>query len=218
MMMRTRRGISEVIATLMLLSITAAGSLFLANLMQGSGFGSMGANTASPVSPTYAVKLIGYDTRDSTGLLDAPTLENRFDKKLCTQSCSALADSIPQNGGTEFIAVQIKNVSTNSFYIKSIQISGITHVWDEQTWGVHLDASSDDSSGKYPQNGKFSIVTSSWLQKSSNEIFPDEEVILVAKLSKDITPDIQLARPLQVLVDFGSIRATEFVVMSGDAK
>jgi flagellin-like protein len=213
-----RRGISEIIATLLLLGITTAGSVFLATVVQGSGLASIQGSAVTPVSPPYSIRLTGYDTRDGANLIDLNTLDNKSDKKLCTISCSLTPSNIPENDGTDFIAIQIKNVSPNPVFIKNIQINGVTHDWDAQTGTKTFDASADNLLGNYPLDGKFSIVSSNGVQKSDNRIVDDEEVRLVVKLSKDIASDVLLSKPIQVLVDFGGTRSTEFVVLSGDAK
>jgi flagellin-like protein len=213
-----RRGISELIGTLLLLGITTTGSVFLATIVQGSGLASIQGSSVTPVSPPYSIRLVGYDTRDGANLADLGTLDNKADKKLCTDSCSLAPNNIPANDGTDFIAIQIKNVSTNPVFIRNIQINGITHDWDSQTGGNMFDASADNLLGNYPLNGKFSMVSSNGVQKSDNEIADDEEVQLIVKLSEDFSSDILLSKPIQVLVDFGGTRATEFVVLSGDAK
>ena len=203
----------------MLLAITTVGSFFLANLVQGSGIGSVDPSATQPVSPVYSIRLTGYDTRDSANLLDIQSLDNKFDKKLCTKSCAGFANNVPNTSGTDFVLVQIKNVSTTPAYIKNLQINGVTHTLDEQTAGKSFDASADDFSGKYPMNGKFSIVSSGGLvQKSNNELSDDEEVTLIIKLSKDINQDISLSKPIQVLINFGSVRSAEFVIMSGETR
>lgn len=215
-----RRGISELIATLLLLMITTSGSVFLAFIVQGSGLGSTDTNTLTLTSPTYSIMLTGYDTRDGEDLLGIATLDNEFDKKLCTTNCQTAPDDIPSDDGTEFIALQIKNVSPNTVHIQRIQVNGISHVWDQQTGGVALDASSSAPlSGKYPTNGKFSILsTSTLIQKSDNKLFSDEEVRLVVKLSGDIGSDVLLSKPLPVHINFGGQKSTELVLMSGDAR
>lgn len=216
-----RRGISEIFATLMLLAITTAGSLFLANLVQGSGIGSVGQNPLLTSHSSYSVKFVGYDTRDGMDLSEISTLDNKFDKKLCTVSCTAFADNIPLdvNGGTEFIVLQIKNASPNPVFIRNVQVNGITHSWDPQTGGKTLDASANDLAGKYPLAGKFGMIsTSGTSQRSDNQLNEDEEVRLVVKLSRDISSDISLTRPLQIYIDFGGQRSAEYVVLSGETR
>jgi flagellin-like protein len=214
-----RRGISELIGTLVLLMVTAAGSSFLALIVNGSGLESTSESQIAPVAPTYSVRLVGYDTRDGSDLVEITTLDNKFDTKLCTTGCQVTPDNTPNNFGTDFIVLQIKNVSPNPIFIRNIQINGITHTWDQQTGTKTFDASINDFSGKYPLNGKFSILpASSLVQKSDNKLTDDEEIQLVIKLSKDITSDISLSKPIQVLVDFGGIKATQFVISSGETK
>ncbi|HXG73460.1 MAG TPA: hypothetical protein VNK44_01390 [Candidatus Nitrosotenuis sp.] len=216
-----RRGISEIFATLLLLAITTAGALFLANLVHGSGFGSFAQNPSVSELSTYSIKFTGYDTRDGSNLSEIVTLDNKFDSRLCTTSCTAFSDNVPlaANPGTEFIVIQLKNASPNPVYIRNLQINGITHSWDTQTAGKAFDASSNDLTGKYPLSGKFSILSTTGLtQKSDNMLNEDEEVRLVVKLSRDMSSDISLTRPLQIHVDFGGQRSAEFVILSGDAR
>lgn len=215
-----RRGISELFATLMLLGITTAGSVLLASVVYGSGLQNV-PNTGSNLQSSYSIKLTGYDTRDSSDLLGITTLDNKFDKKLCTTSCQGFSDNIPQsaNAGTEFIVLQLRNVSTDTVYLKGIQINGVLHTWDLQTAGKTLDASTNDGTGKYPTNGKFSIIsTSNLVQKTESKINSDEEVRLIVKLSKDIIPDISLTKPIITDINFGGIKPTENVLLSGEIR
>lgn len=206
---------------MLLLAITTAGALFLANLVHGSGIGSFAQNPSLATYSTYSIKFTGYDTRDGSDLSEISTLDNKFDSKLCTTSCTIFADNVPldANPGTEFVVLQLKNASPNPVYIRNVQVNGIMHSWDTQTAGKPFDASSNDLTGKYPLSGKFSILPVSGLtQKSDNELNEDEEVRLVVKLSRDISSDISLTRPLQVYVDFGGQRSAEFVILSGDTR
>jgi hypothetical protein len=201
--------------------ITTVGSVFLAFIVQGSGLGT--AEQVSPTSkyPAYSIRLTGYDTRDGDDIMEILSIDNKFDKKICTFTCQSFADNTPRdaNPGTEFIVLQIKNVSPNQVFLKSIQVNGVSHSWDMQTVGKTFDASASDSSGKYPLNGKFSILPmNSLTQKPDNKLSEDEEVRLVVKLSKTITSDILLSKPIHVFIDFGSTKATEFVIMSGDKR
>jgi flagellin-like protein len=218
-MIAKRRGISEIIATLMLLGITTAGSVFLASLVYGSGI--QNTPTGESLQSSYAIKLTGYDTRDSNDLLGISNVDNKFDKKICAKSCQTFADNVPNSAssGTEFLILQVRNVSTEPAYIKTIQINGIQHIWDSNTGGKVLDASSNDLTGKYPLNGKFSIISiSNLVQKSENKIDSDEEVRLVIKLDDAMSSDIALSKPILTSVNFDGIRASENVILSGEIR
>jgi flagellin-like protein len=219
-MIAKRRGISEIFATLMLLAITTAGSVFLASLVYGSGIQN-GPNTDTKFQSSYAIKLTGYDTRDSSDLLSIAIIDNKFDKRLCTNSCGGFADNIPTaaNSGTEFLILQIRNVSTDPVYIKGIQVNGVLHTWDQSTAGKTLDASTSDFTGKYPLNGKFSIIPiNSLTQKSENKVNSDEEVRVVIKLDDAISPDIALAKSIITSINFGSAISSENIIMSGEIR
>jgi len=218
-MIAKRRAISEIIATLMLLGITTAGSVFLASLVYGSGF--QNTPESESLQSSYAIKLTGYDTRDSNDLLGISNVDNKFDKKLCTKGCQGSADNIPNSAspGTEFLLLQIRNVSTESVYIKGIQVNSVQHIWDQNTAGKSLDASNSDFTGKYPLNGKFSIISTTGLaQKSENRVDADEEVRLVIKLDDAMSSDIALSKPILTGINFGGIREAENVILSGEIR
>ncbi len=218
-MIRKRRAISEIIATLMLLGITTAGSVFLASLVYGSGI--QNVPNEESLQSSYAIKLTGYDTRDSNDLLGIGSIDNKFDKKLCTKGCQGFADNIPNsaNSGTEFLLLQVRNVSTEPVYLKGILINGVQHIWDSNTGGKTLDASSNDFTGKYPLNGKFSIIsTSNLAQKSENVVNADEEVRIILKLDDSIPSDIALTKPILTSINFGGVRASETVILSGEIR
>ena len=218
-MIKQRRGISEIFATLMLLGITTAGSVMLASLVQGSGFSSGEQSRQTNNLPAYSIKLIGYDTRDSSDVYGITTLDNSFDSRLCTSGCSASSNNIPAASGTEFVVLHLKNTSPTIVYLEGIQINNILHTWDTNTGARTLDANTNDVTGKYPLNGKFSILPAAGLiQKNDNTMMEDEEVRLVVKLSKDLSSDVLLTKPILVNVDFGGARTSDHVILSGEIR
>jgi flagellin-like protein len=218
-MIKQRRGISEIFATLMLLGITTAGSVMLASIVHGSGLESAAQGSQTNKLPAYAVKLIGYDTRDANDLLGITTLDNKFDKRLCASSCSITPNNTPQNSGTEFLILHLKNTSPTVVYLEGVQVNGILHTWDTNTGGRTLDVSSNDFTGKYPLNGKFSILSASGLvQQNDNVMADDQEVRLVVKLSKDLSTDVSLTKPILIQVDFGGPRTSDHVILSGEIR
>jgi len=67
----------------------------------------------------------------------------------------------------------------------------------------------------------FSIIpafSSPLIQQSSQLVEGDQVVILVIKLSSSFTSDIELGKPLQILVNIGDTRAAEFIILTGETK
>ncbi len=219
-----KRGVSVIISSLLILAITAVGASLVSSVIDASSLTTVSQMQKSNVVAN-SLKLTSYDTRDAATLSVIPVLNNKFDNELCTDRCKAFSDNIPTSplgDGTDFIVIQIWNKSVDQFAIQSVQINGILHNWDSNTSGITFDASSDDSSGKYPLAGKFSIIPSSndvpLTQHPSKNLNPGEEVRLIIKLSGNIQPDIAIGSPIEVLINFGSNQAAEYHILTGDTK
>ena len=219
-----KRGVAVVISTLLILAITATGAVLVSNMIDVSTITTVSQMPKSNIAAN-SLKLTSYDTRDAATLSVIPVLNNKFDNELCTDRCKAFSDNIPTSilgDGTDFIVIQVRNKSVDQFAIQSVQINGILHNWDGKTSGITFDASTDDSSGKYPLAGKFSIIPSSnsipLTQHTSKNLNSDEEVRLIIKLSGEIQPDIGLGSPIEVLINFGSNQAAEYHILTGDTK
>ncbi|MEX0640995.1 MAG: hypothetical protein WD018_05360 [Nitrosopumilaceae archaeon] len=225
----TKRGVSEIISTMMLLVVTVAGAVIFANFVQ-DGFFQINQNPSSE-SRIDSIQLTGYDTRDSSELIDIVSLNNDFNQMLCTKGdsvqCSVTAltaDNIPSASGTEFIVLKIRNMNVNSIFLHNILINNIEHTWDETTKNNDFDGSVTGIPGiTYPKAGKFSIIPTAEKpnpvkQKETNEILGDEEVRVIIKLSNNISQDIEMWDSVRILVNFGGPNPAEFIVSSGDAK
>ena len=167
-----RRGVTDIISTMLLMGITVTGASTLTYFVNDS-FISGNLSTASSLdTATKSVKLLGFDTRDSTTLLQFSNLDNEFDGQLCGVSCTGvgLSDKIPSNGGSEFIIIKIKNNGINSIFLEHAQLNNVRHTWDSQTAGATLSTVQDLSSGgNYPHDGTFSILSdSSTIQYANN--------------------------------------------------
>ena len=219
--LRKRRAVSEVISTLLILAITMVGAVFVASIVQDSMMGTLEQNMKSESYPN-SVRLTAFDTRDSTILSEIPSLNNKFDQILCTKSCQSNPISIPVNNGTEFIIIQIRNVNVDSVFIHKISVDGINHFWDEKTASKLFDASADDATGKYPANGKFSIIPMSnenpLIQSESIEVSGGKEIRVIIKLSEDFNDDIEMWRPLPIFLDYGGPELANYIILSGDMR
>lgn len=221
---KKRRGVSEVISTILILAITMVGAVFVSSLIQNSMLTATDQTKHTDVS-SKSVRLIGYDTRDSTNLSQIVLLDNKLDQKLCTISCSLNKDNIPTGlagEGTEFLIIQIRNSNINPVYLQNIWINNIEHSWDGQTAGKLFDSSIDDYTGKYPLSGKFSIIP--WdngvplIQQTSVKIENDQEVRIVIKLHDSFPDDLELWRPMKIDLNFGTPEPAEFIILSGDSR
>ncbi len=117
---RKRRGVSEVIGTMLILVVTVAGAVFISNALH-DGFFSADQVPPGPDRSSHAIWLTGYDTRDSSDLSGVVGLTNDFDQQLCTVSCNdpSVDDKRPLAGGTEFLVLHIKNTNLNSVFLHS---------------------------------------------------------------------------------------------------
>lgn len=214
-----RRGVTDIISTMLLMGITVTGASTLTYFVNDSFVSGNLATASSLDTATKSIQLLAYDTRDSSTLLQISNLNNYLDQKLCGVSCISFSDKIPSDGGTEFIMIKIKNNSINSIFLENIQLNNVIHEWDFQTSGDALNTlQSLSSGGNYPHDGKFSILpASSNIQSESNEIQSGKTVNLLIKLgSKD--QDILLNKGIRVLLNVGGMHPVEFLIESGNAR
>ncbi len=223
-----RRAVSETISTLLILSITVLGAVFLANFVR-DGFFSLDQNPSTVEQRVNSLQLTGFDTRDSAKLIDVTNLNNDFNQVLCTTNnapCSvtpATANAIPSASGTEFITLKIRNMNVDSVYLQKILINTVSHDWDAGTSNNDLVLPGLGPGISYPFAGNFSIIPVAEKpfpirQASTNEIMGDEEVRVIVKLSDKISQDIKMWDSLLIQVNFGASQPAEFIILSGDAK
>ena len=216
-----RRGVADIISTMLLMGLTVTGATTLTYFVNDSFVTGNLATASSLNTATKSVQLLAYDTRDSTTLLQLSNLDNKLDQKLCGVSCTGvgLSDKIPVNGGSEFIMIKIKNNGINSVFLENVRLNNVVHTWDSQTSGAPLNTVQDLSSGgNYPHDGKFSILSiSSTIQSINNEIQSGKTVNLLIKLGSD-DPDISLSKGIRVLLNIGDVHPVEFLIESGNAR
>jgi FlaG/FlaF family flagellin (archaellin) len=220
--LRKRRAVTEIISTMLLMGVTVTGATTLSYFVNDSFVTGNLHTTSSLNTAEKSIQLLAFDTRDSTTLLQFSNLDNEFgDQKLCGVSCTGvgLSDKIPSNGGSEFIAIKIKNNGFDSIYLEHIQLNNVIHTWDLQTSNSTLNTLQDLSSGgSYPHDGKFSILPdSSTIQYASNEIQSGKTVNLLIKLGPD-DQDILLSKGIRVFLNIGGMHPAEFVIESGNAR
>jgi len=230
-----RRAVSETIGTMLLLVITVVGAVMISNLLQ-DGFFQVNQNGSSIGLSSDSLQLTGFDTRDSEKLINVFSLNNDFTESssgmLCAQGNDVINCPIPvpnniptdpANPGTEFIALQLRNMNTGSVFLRNIQVNNELHEWEPGTAGNQLKAKNDlDAGTLYPRAGFFSIIPSpdrpnSEIQFASQEVQGNEEVRVIIKLSENIS-DIKMWDSMLIVVNFGGPQPAKFIISSGDAK
>jgi len=221
--LKKRRAVAEVISTMLLMGLTVGGATTLTYFVN-DGFVSGSLSAASSLdSSSQNISLLAYDTRDSSSLLKLADVDNEIliNSFLCGATCSPPVNSIPETGGTEFIVMQIQNNGINTIFLEDISINNVVHSWDSTTSGVQLDASTNaGASGKYPQDGMFSIMpvgSTPIIQNENYQIQGGQTVNLLIKLGPDDS-DILLNTGIRILLDTGGIQPIEFMLVSGDAR
>ncbi|QUC65256.1 hypothetical protein NsoK4_03105 [Nitrosopumilus sp. K4] len=217
-----RRGITDIIGTMMLMAVTVTGAATLTYFVNDVFVTGNIATASTLDSSTKSFQLMAYDTRDSSTLLTISNLDNNFDGKLCGVSCSGTND-LPLSGGSEFIVLKIKNKSFESVFLEDIKINNVEHEWDAKTAGITLNTMTpdfNDSDGRnYPADGKFSIIDENPipLQSTSNEIPTGETVNILIKFGAD-DQDLLLSKGMQLSLNVGTMTPTEFLLESGEVR
>jgi hypothetical protein len=223
--LKNRRGVTDIISTMMLMAVTVTGASTLTYFMNDAFVSGNLGSVSSLDSSSLNLLLLAYDTRDSSSLLKLNSVDNEniVNSFLCGVTCSVNTNEIPRAtpGGTEFIVLQIQNNGLNSIFLEDVGVNNVIHSWDVLTAGLQLDASSSAPlSGKYPADGMFSILSansSPLVQNISNEIQNGEIVNILVKLGPDDS-DIDLNKGIRISLNTGSIHLTEFLINSGDAQ
>ena len=228
--LKNRRGVADVISTMMLMAVTVTGASTLTYFMNDA-FVSGNLGTISTLdSSSLNLLLLAYDTRDSSTLLKLIDVDNDITNGinplidppiLCGVTCSIVPNAIPESGGTDFIVLQIQNNGLNPIFLEDIGINNVIHDWDSSTSGIQLDASTNDLvGGKYPSDGMFSILPIGNLPIIQNENFQIQNgqiANLLIKLGPEDS-DILLNKGIHLVLDTGGIHPIEFLIESGDAR
>lgn len=222
--LKKRRGVAEIISTMLLMGLTVGGATTLTYFVN-DGFVSGNLSAASSLNSSPPdILLLAYDTRDSFSLLNLADVDNDINTHafLCGVTCSSgNSNSIPSSSGSEFIVLQIQNNGINTLFIDDIAINSVIHSWDSSTSGVELDASQNaGDTGKYPIDGMFSILpvgSIPIIQNENSQIQSGQIVNLLIKLGPDDS-DIALNTVIRILLDVGGVHTVEFMIASGDAR
>ena len=228
-----RRGAAEVISSLLLVAITVVGAVILTSFLDETFVaGSLGTSSGSD-SLIKSVKLVAFDTRDGSNLMNLQNLNNTSptDQILCRNSCSLNPNLSPSAGGTEFIILQIENNGVNPIFLHNIYLDGVNHTWDSTTSGIPLNPSGSINNGDFPSDGTFSIfpvncdigvgcdstVPTNFRQFEEKQIPSGQTVNLLIKLD-NTNPDIPLSKTIRTQFNLGEKYLSDILIESGGAQ
>ena len=204
---RKRRGVSEIIVSLILMAITVIGAVMVFGVFQGSGvtenISGLTGSTQSEQRPS--LQIIGYDTRNSSTLSGITGLDNdvgTITTVLCAASCSGIND---------MIVLQIRNAGTEEFSVDHISINEA----DTYTWS---GANSGQSISSFPPSaGTFKILQTSPATtiSSTQTIFAGSDATLVVRLSGT---SILLIDTMRILVSQSSGEPVLYIIPAGGIK
>lgn len=225
---QTRRGVAEVISSLLLVVITVVGAVILTSFLDETFVaGGLSASGGTDTS-LKTVRLLAYDTRDGVGLFDYAGLDNEFsaDQVLCRSGnvagCKLADNARPSGNGTEFMIIQIENRSVNPIFLKNIYLDKVSHFWDNSVSSTFDPTAPTSAGGDYPRDGMFSILPPdqpgpTYTQYQSNEIAGGQTVDLLIKLD-GTNPDIELSKTIRVELNVGTNTLQDFLIQSGGAQ
>jgi len=219
---KSRRGVAEIISTLLLVVITVVGAIILTSFIDESFVsGSLSVSSGTDIT-IKKIKLWGYDTRNGDELMDPLYSLNNTNTvvsdKLCRSSCSP--NTTPDQGGSNFMILQIENKNVKSLFLKNIMIEDVSYPYDPETFSKTLDfTASDSSGGLYPSDGRFSILSSDAIDQvqKNNEIKGGETVNLLIKLDTS-NDDLELSKTMRIRLNIGENSLAQILVETGDAR
>lgn len=218
-----RRGVAEVISTLLLVAITVAGALVLTTFIDESFVSGSQSVVSGKDTTIKTIRLLAYDTRNGDELMGSSdyALDNTqtvVPNNLCRASCDS--DTTPDNDGSNFMIIQIENRSVNQIFVKDVILDGVGHTWDPDTPGVPLNFGPLDSSGgTYPTDGQFSVLSNDPTDdvQRGRGIEGGQAVNLLIKLDT-LNNDIELSKTMRVQVNIGENSLADFLIETGDAR
>ena len=201
---QSRRAISDIIVSLLLVAMTVIGGIIVFGIVRDSGVAeSVTSDLSQPLTFEGGIKINGYDARDGQDLMGI-----NIDNDSTTNE--------ELDAGEEFILLKISNNSPNSIFLNDVIVNEVSHTWDSTTTGALTSN---------PSNfGKFIIIpgsgtdTADITPRSSVEINGGTTVRVVIALSSSISPDIGLNDAIRIKIDATGFDLQNFIITAGNTR
>lgn len=194
-----RRGVAEIITTMLLVAMTVIGAVLVVSFFSDSGGGAgIGAVVTSIENPRQSIKLTGFDTRDGVDLSGISDIDNTKNSPNPTLT-----------KGSEFIVLSIRNIALEPTFLAGVLVNNLVHTHDTSPTGI------------VPAAGKFTLVNTTNPSpglRTSTEIGAGQDLRVVVKLSSSLTDNIPINKAIKIVFDHGSTDVKEFVITSGTTR
>ena len=191
---QSRRAISDIIVSLLLVAMTVIGGIIVFGIVRDSGVAeNVTSELSQPLTFEGGIKISAYDARDGADLLGIGAVDNSV-----TTDGELIAD--------EHIVLKITNNNPNSIFISDVIVNEISHTFD---------TSLPPAAG-----GKFSIIPGTSDQgttpQSSNEVLAGKSVMIIVKLGS--VSDISLNDAIRIKIDATGFDLQNFIITAGHTR
>ena len=192
---QSRRAISDIIVSLLLVAMTVIGGIIIFGIVRDSGVAeNVTSELSQPLTFEGAIKISAYDARDGADLSGITNIDN---------ACGSLCKLT--NG--EHIVLKIVNNNPNSIFISDVIVNEVSHTFD--------------TSLPPAANGKFSIIPGTSDQgttpQSTNEILAGKSVKMIIRLGDDVS-DISLNDAIRIKIDATGFDLQNFIITAGHTR
>ncbi|MGQ0376249.1 MAG: hypothetical protein ACT4OW_01935 [Nitrososphaerota archaeon] len=204
----SKRAVSEIIVTLLLLGITVVGGILIWSTLSGSQQQiSLETEVQDIGGSERDIIIVGYDTRDGQNLGGLTDIDN----------------SNPSSGtliSGEYIVVTLRDRAKGDILIDKVSVNEIEHTWQS---GTSCTLSTTPTIGCSINNGQFIIINSPIPPSASKTVNESQLVLegsdfnLVIRLGSDVST-ISLNKAIRLSVVVANFDPTNFIITSGGTR
>src|SRR3989338_10512237 len=115
---QSRRAISDIIVSLLLVAMTVIGGIIVFGIVRDSGVAeSVTSELSQPLTFEGGIKISAYDARDGADLSGITSIDNT-----CDDPCKLTSG--------EHIVLKITNNSPNSIFLNDVIVNEVSHIFD----------------------------------------------------------------------------------------
>ena len=194
---QSRRAISDIIVSLLLVAMTVIGGIIVFGIVRDSGVAeSVTSELSQPLTFEGGIKISAYDARDGLDLMGIGAVGNTFS---------------PDRGliAGEHIVLKITNNSPNSIFLNDVIVNEVSHIFD--TTSPSLPPATGGEFGIIPGTDDEGTTL-----QSSTEIQGGKSVRIVVKLGG--ISDISINNAIRIKIDATGFDLQNFIITAGHTR